>query len=1464
MFYGIGVEHMAMQNGSKRNSGFALFLSLAFFLLLAPSSHAAATCGTVHPGSGTCTSPGGGFEQVNCASLAGQACCSVGPNCVWNTDDSTCSAGAGSHLAYCAAAENNQVRCQQMGCNWVPAPGACGANNGPSAYGEPCTSDSQCSRCLVCNTTAHKCTQLPNVCTVSPAIYVMPPPSSTSASGNEGPQSAIANLESGTQGVPGGSVVNGTSNIYKVGWFSDWKASGLIGVAIVCSIIALAAMIGRAFNLPEIKAFANNEIKQAVISVLLIASLIALVAFFDQTAYYAIQGSDLPVDCSGGQPCYVAAAKAYLTTLIDIGKGYAKDNMQESIEKMRRSTYGYNINANIIYLLYAGFSIRFNAGDSLVAERHGALFSQTSKILASLTAQRYFIDVVAFGIAPLFLLLGIVLRTFFFTRKLGGLLLALAISLFIIYPLTYAFAWYTLNVTVYGERTLAVADPFCPSECTTTYPTAFFTDPSTGQLVQFPTTQSIVRAGINKDNWGTGGPDLDNNGQPDFPGLVACRDLSSIAISAPDSCSECPDYCRDVPFPTSMPGCNITKCTSCNPGCKIVRQRLNCNTDPACPAGSCPDVCRTRVPTENKCFNDEKGGIIPANLSVSCSGCDKYPAWCRFLREEPAGTYKPVYDDHGDPAHGKPDIDKACTGIDTDPLCPKACSYITRLGQDTTCDAICSVTDASTGVSTVCPAECRVSQILNNSAWMDLYDVDPPNFAGICASTPEIAAACSVCKVHPECLIEVPAAPPANCSAYPLKNPVPQKCLSCPDYCRRDSFSNFFPAASNVERNPSTGTPAVCTGPGISCSTAGSPPACGAECRTSPATPLICRSFDPLHGADVSLCKACPDNARYEVKYVKNAPGYSCVNGIPTYLAPSSGNALLLPGAGTEATIGHGKPASGASQSKQAGMGLAADGTVPRNGTILLETADPPAMTLSRISPLVAYSGDPLSGFCTGTIMVGGTTAPANTIYFMGKGGTYDLAGGQLTYNFKWYRNNAVYSQGDTGGEFYPPNVEAPTENIAGGITAVGDIWKLSCQAVLGTDASGWLNSTPLTIQENPGEPPCTSTQVPIQLDSTPGKYDCSAASCPGACQKSDPVYVELPNEISSPACKDALQTGCPYGCRVFGLDGSLDPACATKCSSLLASSPQCFASSPAVPICNEYLGNGAASCHSSVCIGHASEGDCGSQSGCAWNAVGGYCDNAACPAITQNASCIGECSWMHTSEYSVIGERGTPTYSNTAACRQCPEQCRLDGYTGNCGVNSNGPSNLYVDCSVSACPAACRIPEPAAPSAPNCLAYPEVGQSCKGCPELCRRSSDLMSNVDSCTASSGCALSGNPLAGCMDQCRLPDPPVKPCEGCFECNMDCTYYPAIRSDCGDICSDSALAGPVDIAPSDFIKKLSGAQTSTDGQWTRQIGILYIPAVVLPLFCIVIVIAFVRIFSPILGGDIEIPGIGRII
>jgi len=77
-----------------------------------------------------------------------------------------------------------------------------------------------------------------------------------------------------------------------------------------------------------------------------------------------------------------------------------------------------------------------------------------------------------------------------------------------------------------------------------------------------------------------------------------------------------------------------------------------------------------------------------------------------------------------------------------------------------------------------------------------------------------------------------------------------------------------------------------------------------------------------------------------------------------------------------------------------------------------------------------------------------------------------------------------------------------------------------------------------------------------------------------------------------------------------------------------------------------------------------------------------------------------------------------------------------------------------------------------------------------------------------------------------------------------------------------MCSgDDLSSGVSKTTPASFITKLGGAE---GGGEEKNVGVLMLPAVILPLFNIVIIISFVRILSPVLGGEVEIPGLAKLI
>ena len=137
------------------------------------------------------------------------------------------------------------------------------------------------------------------------------------------------------------------------------------------------------------------------------------------------------------RPCHIRIAEDYLQIL-------AKSS-QAQIQSVLR--------INSVIAVLSTFSIEFKgmvdpAGQLTVSPLVGlAVVSDTLQFVMDLQmknfltirAQQYLIDFIHLGFFPMFLVIGIFLRIFYFSRKLGGLFIAIAISLYLVYPLMYVF-----------------------------------------------------------------------------------------------------------------------------------------------------------------------------------------------------------------------------------------------------------------------------------------------------------------------------------------------------------------------------------------------------------------------------------------------------------------------------------------------------------------------------------------------------------------------------------------------------------------------------------------------------------------------------------------------------------------------------------------------------------------------------------------------------------------------------------------------------------------------------------------------------------------------------------------------------------------------------------------------------------------------------------------------------------------
>lgn len=100
----------------------------------------------------------------------------------------------------------------------------------------------------------------------------------------------------------------------------------------------------------------------------------------------------------------------------------------------------------------------------------------------------------------------------------------------------------------------------------------------------------------------------------------------------------------------------------------------------------------------------------------------------------------------------------------------------------------------------------------------------------------------------------------------------------------------------------------------------------------------------------------------------------------------------------------------------------------------------PPKMNFANITPGSPVTTDNLLGFCNAT----------------------NYESGNITYNFIWYRDNLIFSQGSTGNK--TENQYVNVNNISSSNTLKGEEWIIGCQANDTINLSMWLNSTVRTI----------------------------------------------------------------------------------------------------------------------------------------------------------------------------------------------------------------------------------------------------------------------------------------------------------------------------------------------------------------------------------------------------------------
>lgn len=252
----------------------------------------------------------------------------------------------------------------------------------------------------------------------------------------------------------GGTTPSGTGF-----WVWNWNIIAAIAFAIVALLLAIGYMASVLLGDDKMRAFVKKELGQLAISAMLIIfvtgafiwgmdsllkSVITMPGITDGDWQNYVNNA-VCCDTSSGQlcpmgeqkmPCHIAVAQDFLELLYE---GLKISSISFFLNHWFSAFFSFlnvSLSARVVVSV-ASLSIRPFAFMSLNADMFSILFDLAMKNMMLVRVQQVFIDFMLVAFFPVMLSMGLVLRIFYFTRKLGGLLIALSLSMYYVFPMFY-------------------------------------------------------------------------------------------------------------------------------------------------------------------------------------------------------------------------------------------------------------------------------------------------------------------------------------------------------------------------------------------------------------------------------------------------------------------------------------------------------------------------------------------------------------------------------------------------------------------------------------------------------------------------------------------------------------------------------------------------------------------------------------------------------------------------------------------------------------------------------------------------------------------------------------------------------------------------------------------------------------------------------------------------------------------
>jgi len=209
--------------------------------------------------------------------------------------------------------------------------------------------------------------------------------------------------------------------------FAAWQGTAVVAIVTSAGILGVIYMIGMGFGISELQMTAKEEFFQLIAMMLMMVFLVGGDSILNGiSTNSAFTGSD----ATTLQGAAKASIVTTLTNVTDLMDSISTTDHDSAIEGSKASSCS---------ILGMGYSVSGCGSYTMLATPLSMAGGITGFAVGELYTMKRLIELSEGFAFPFLLPLGIVLRTFKFTRGAGGLLIALAISLHILLPIGVIF-----------------------------------------------------------------------------------------------------------------------------------------------------------------------------------------------------------------------------------------------------------------------------------------------------------------------------------------------------------------------------------------------------------------------------------------------------------------------------------------------------------------------------------------------------------------------------------------------------------------------------------------------------------------------------------------------------------------------------------------------------------------------------------------------------------------------------------------------------------------------------------------------------------------------------------------------------------------------------------------------------------------------------------------------------------------